>query len=111
VFFERKNQRWAALAEATIEGAFSGRALVKDLSVTGCRLESAVPMHINTGEVYMIVVYPEASANIAEFELKAQVQWIESGSAGCEAGFSIKVSPKGAFFNRYIDYLDYRASF
>jgi hypothetical protein len=110
MFFERKHPRYSSLAQASIAGAFSGEALVKDLSVTGCCLECTVFIDVEPEKQYLLSIRPEPASGIDEFALRAEARWIKAGNCGCEAGFRIVESPKGKFFQRYVDYLDYRAA-
>jgi hypothetical protein len=106
----RKNQRYPSVAQASIAGAFSGEVLLKDLSVTGCRLESTILIDIQPSKHYVIRVTPEPAAKIAEFDISVEARWVKAGSCGCEMGFLILESPKGKFFQRYVDYLVYHSA-
>jgi hypothetical protein len=57
-----------------------------------------------------IEVIPEDAAHIGSFELTVQSRWVRSKGYASEAGFTIVASPKGRLFQRYVDYLGYRAS-
>jgi hypothetical protein len=105
----RKDTRYQSLAKAIIEGSDSGEALLKDLSITGCNIESEGLPHVKTGARYKIEVFPESASNIGKFELKAELVWIENKAGPAKCGFNILKSPKGKFFQNYVDYLAWRS--
>jgi hypothetical protein len=106
----RKNLRYRTLANARIPGILDGENLLKDLSVTGCRLECTACASIKPDNQYQIEILPESAAKIGSFELTAQVKWVRFGEYASEVGFIITASPKGKLFQRYVDYLEYRTS-
>jgi hypothetical protein len=106
----RRSLRYQTLAKARIEGTAEGDILIKDLSITGCCVECTVYIDIKPSTQYRIVVCPETSANIGEFELMAESKWVRTSGYSCEIGFSILESPKGRAFQRYVDYLNWRSS-
>jgi hypothetical protein len=108
--FERKSKRLITLATALIEDAFSGEALLKDISVSGCRLEHTANIGVVIGSQYTLTIKPEPASKISGFDILVEARWIEAGNCTCEAGFSIVESPKGKPFQRYVDYLDYKAA-
>lgn len=87
---------------------FIGSALLKDISVSGCRIEHTMMINVEKGKRYTLRIKPESSAKVAEFDLEAEACWVKAGNCACEAGFSIAESPKGRAFQRYVDYLAYR---
>jgi hypothetical protein len=89
---------------------FDGDALVKDISVTGCRIEATVFIDAQPGTVYTLKVIPESASKIAPFELKVETRWVNAEADSCETGFLIKTSPEGKQFQRYVDYLAWRPS-
>jgi hypothetical protein len=108
----RKNLRYRTLARARvlgIEGIAGGEALLKDLSITGCCVESTSYPEIKLDTRYKIEVMPEAASNIGDFELLTESKWLHTGSYSCEIGFAILESPKGRSFQRYVDYLSWRS--
>jgi hypothetical protein len=106
----RKNQRHRTLAHARIPGVLEGECLVRDLSVTGCRVECTSLVEMNPEAQYQIEVIPENAAHVGRFELTVQSRWLRSGGYASEVGFAIVASPKGKLFQRYVDYLEYRSS-
>jgi len=106
----RKNARYQTLAKARIEGVTDADALLKDLSITGCCLESTVYMDVKPETQYKIQVTPESAAQIGPFELMAESRWSRVSGYSNEIGFFIVASPKGRLFQRYVDYLVWRSS-
>ena len=98
------------MATAKIQGGLEGEALLRDISVTGCRLEHTVNIGVKIGTRYKIHIKPEMQSEVGEFDLDAEARWIEVQSGVCMAGFSVLESPKGKLFKRYVDYLSYRAA-
>jgi hypothetical protein len=107
---KRENYRYRTLARARIPGVLEGENLLRDLSVTGCCVESTVHADLNPEAQYQIEIIPESEAHIGSFELTVQSKWTRSGGYASELGFAIIASPKGRLFQRYVDYLEYRAS-
>jgi hypothetical protein len=107
---KRKNRRYPSIARARIPRAFSGDALLKDLSITGCCIECTMHAEIKQDSKNKITIYPEETAGIGNFELTVECKWIHSGSYSCDFGFTIIESPKGRAFQRYVDYLSWRPS-
>ncbi|MDR1930641.1 MAG: PilZ domain-containing protein [Treponema sp.] len=107
---QRKNRRYPSIACARVPDAFSGDALLKDLSVTGCCIECTMHIDIDLGSVHRITIYPEENSKIGNFTLTVECKWIRSGSYSCGIGFGIKESPRGKTFQRYVDYLSWRSS-
>jgi hypothetical protein len=105
----RKDPRYQSLARAIIEGIDLGEVLLKDLSITGCNIESSGHPQVKTGARYKIEVFPESASNIGKFELKAELIWIENEADSAKYGFNILKSPKGKFFQNYVDYLAWRS--
>jgi len=110
MFENRKCQRFASLARARISGLPEGEALIKDLSITGCRLEFSAAVAFERDKNYRIKVFPETIAQVEDFELEAQPRWSQAGYDSFEIGFAILQSPKGKEFQRYVDYLTFRIS-
>ena len=107
---KRRNRRYLSIAKARIPEAFTGEALLKDISITGCRIECTMHIDIHENSDYSITVYPEDTAEINSFELLAECKWIRSGSDSCNVGFFIKKSPGKRDFERYVDYLSWRGN-
>ncbi|MDR0525925.1 MAG: PilZ domain-containing protein [Spirochaetaceae bacterium] len=107
---KRKSIRYTTRAQATIPGFFDSEALLKDISVTGCCIEAMRWVNIQPDMQCTIQIIPEPDSKIGKFELTAQSRWTRNNDDSCEIGFLILESPKGKHFQRYVDYLAYRAS-
>jgi len=106
----RHYSRYPAIAHALVPELIPAEAVLRDLSVTGCRLEFSAAVACGLGTQYRVTIIPEARASIETFNLDAEVRWSRSEYDAFEVGFSIVISPKGKAFLRYVDYLAYRAS-
>jgi hypothetical protein len=104
----RKNHRYPSIARAKIPGAFTGDALLKDLSITGCRIECTVHVDVQENSTYTIKVYPEKEARVGAFELVTECKWLRPGGYSCDIGFAVKESPRKKDFEKYGDYLSWR---
>jgi hypothetical protein len=105
----RKNLRYHTLAHVVIEGISGGETLLKDLSITGCCVESTTYVEIKLNTKYKIEVIPETASNIGNFEFVVESKWLRTVGYSCEIGFAILESPKGRLFQRYVDYLSWRS--
>jgi hypothetical protein len=110
MFEKRKSTRYPTLARALVPDVFDGEALLKDLSITGCCVEYTMFVDVKPNTSYTLRVIPDSAAKIAPFELQVESRWVRSGGYSCEIGFAITVSPKGRDFQRYVDYLAWRAT-
>jgi hypothetical protein len=106
---KRKNLRYPTLARARIRGISGDEALLKDLSITGCCVESLSYPEIKLNIRYRIEVMPEVASKIGGFELLAESKWFRTIGYSYEIGFAILESPKGRSFQRYVDYLSWRS--
>ncbi|GHT65223.1 hypothetical protein FACS1894110_06580 [Spirochaetia bacterium] len=105
----RKNIRYRTLARVRIHDILGEENLLKDLSVTGCCIECTSLADIQPNNQYKLEVIPEKAAKIGKFELEVEAKWVHSGAYSGEVGFAITASPKGKLFQRYVDYLSWRA--
>jgi hypothetical protein len=106
----RKNLRFRTLAQARIQGILGEETLLKDLSVTGCCVECTSLADIQPNIQYTMEIIPEDAAKIGKFELLVETMWMRAGGYSGEVGFAITASPKGILFQRYVDYLAWRAA-
>ena len=106
----RRSPRYRASARAHIRGIMDGENLLKDISLTGCCVESPVNADIQPGIQYQLDIEPEKSASVGNFQLLVEQKWKRPGEISTEIGFLIIASPKGKQFQLYIDYLSYRNS-
>jgi hypothetical protein len=105
---KRKSRRYPSIAKVQIAGAFSGEALLKDLSITGCRIECTMHVDVHENTSYVVTVCPEENAGIGRFDLTAECKWHRPGDYSCDIGFDITASPRGKDFQKYVDYLSWR---
>ena len=104
----RKNRRYPSIAHVRIPTLFTGDALLKDISITGCRIESTMHIDIEKKSRHTITVSPEKSAGIGQFDIIADCKWFHSGSDSYDIGFDIIKSPGKKDFEKYVDYLSWR---
>ena len=104
----RKSRRFPSIAKVKIPKVSSGEALLKDISVTGCRIEYTMQVDIKENSNYTLTIYPEDSIEIGCFDLLVECKWIHSDNYVCDIGLDIKKSPGKRDFDRYVDYLSYR---
>jgi hypothetical protein len=107
---KRKNRRFPSIAKAKLPAVFTGEALLKDISVTGCRIECTMQVEIHENAEYSITIFPEDSAGINSFDILAECIWFHSSGYSCEIGFAVKSSPGKRNFERYVDYLSWRSN-
>lgn len=108
MFDKRAYPRYSSLAQARLESVDYATGLLRDLSITGCRLEFSVALALETGKEYRILIYPEANSRIDPFEIVGESRWNRAGYDAFEIGFFIRTSPSGKAFERYLDYLAWR---
>jgi hypothetical protein len=104
----RSHVRYRAFARVKFQGFGGEESLLKDISVTGCRVECTSLADIQLNTQYVLEVIPEAAANIGRFNLEVKVVWIHPAGYSGDVGFNIVASPKGKLFQRYVDYLSWR---
>ena len=104
----RKNKRYPSIAKVKIPKVFTGDALLKDISVTGCRIECTMRTDVHEESTYAITIFPEDTAAIDSFNLLVDCKWVHSSGYSCDIGFDIKKSPGKRDFARYVDYLSWR---
>ena len=107
---KRGHTRYQAFAKVQIEGISDEEALLKDISITGCRVELPAYASIEPNTHYKLRVIPESEAEVETFLLDVEPKWVGSEVNTPEIGFSIIKSPKGRQFQRYVDYLSWRYS-
>ena len=106
----RKNSRFLTAAKVTIKEFGKEEFQLKDLSITGCRLEYPLDVEILLDMRFSLKIIPEKESKIHSFSIIAQARWIRVSVNSCEAGFMISESPKGKQFQNYVDYLSWRYS-
>jgi len=107
---QRKNSRFLATAKVTIKEFGKEEFQLKDLSITGCKIEYPLDVEILLDMRFSLKITPEKEAKIHPFSITAEARWIRVSINSCEAGFMIAESPKGKQFQNYVDYLSWRYS-
>ncbi|MDR1868283.1 MAG: PilZ domain-containing protein [Treponema sp.] len=105
----RKLPRYSSIASVRIDG-FDGVALVKDMSDSGCCIESLAYLELDPGEIYHISIFPEITANIPCFKLDVKMVWSKSSETCFETGLELVESPTDKELQHYLDYLKWRTS-
>jgi hypothetical protein len=105
---QRKNRRYPSIARVQIPDVFAGDALLKDLSITGCRIECTMHVDLRENARYTITLCPEENAGIDNFDLIAECRWLRPAGYSCDIGFDIRESPGKKDFKKYVDYLSWR---
>jgi len=107
---QRKNSRFLTIARAVIKELGKEEFQLKDLSITGCRIEYPSNIEILLNTRFSIKIIPEKEAKINPFLITAESKWVGVNGNLYEAGFMIIESPKGKQFQNYVDYLSWRYS-
>jgi hypothetical protein len=107
---QRKNERYETFAKVTIKGIKRKKFVLRDVSVTGCRIECPANAEIMPNMQFSVQITPENDAKIESFFLAVESKWVRVDINICEAGFVIINLPKGKQFQRYVDYLSWRYS-
>ena len=105
---QRKVIRLETLAGVAIKGLKQGQALLKDISVTGCRAECPKDAGVEKNSHCILEIIPEEKTSIKSFELLAEAKWVKNGLESMEIGFFILEFPKDLQFQYYVDYLAWR---
>ena len=106
----RKDTRYESFAKVKIKSIGKKEFALKDLSVTGCRMECPAEIDIMPSMVFTLQIKPENDSKISSFNLEAESKWIRISGSSCQIGFFIIQAPKGKQFQRYVDYLSWRHS-
>jgi hypothetical protein len=108
---KRKNKRFPAQAKVRIPDVFNGEAILKDISITGCSIESTMFIDIKPGAQFSMEVICESASKIENFDIRIETKWVRKGDSSCEIGFAIIASPVGKQFQNYVDYLSFRSKY
>ncbi|MDR2900345.1 MAG: PilZ domain-containing protein [Treponema sp.] len=107
---KRKHPRYPAQARVRIPEVFDGEALLKDISITGCGIESTMLIDVKSGDQFNMEIICESASKIGNFEIQVEAKWVRMRDCACEVGFAITASPVGKQFQRYVDYLAFRSN-
>jgi hypothetical protein len=94
VFHERDVPRFASGGGIAIEG-FEGEARVKNVSASGCCLESVTYAALVPDKVYRLTISPGEGSPVKAFNILMKLNWARSSEMLFEAGFSLD-APKGS---------------
>ena len=86
---KRKDARFSTIANVVIKELGKEIFQLKDLSITGCRLEYPIDTEISLDKRFSLEIIPEKEAKIKPFLITAESKWIRVSSNSCEAGFKI----------------------
>ncbi|MHB9292988.1 hypothetical protein Holit_02105 [Hollandina sp. SP2] len=106
----RKDTRYFTQGWARIPEVFEGDMLLKDLSITGCRIQCFTSITLELNAQYRIQIIPEPAVNTGNFELLVESRWVHSRESSYEAAFIVVEFPKGKQFEWYVDYLAWRST-
>ncbi|MDR2629342.1 MAG: PilZ domain-containing protein [Spirochaetaceae bacterium] len=101
--------RYNSVAHIMING-FDGKALLRNISQSGFRMESRTYAALTPGEYYTMRLLPEESSHIKPFEVTVEVRWIQSTETKFSAGFLISKLPADRSFEKYINYIKERST-
>ncbi|MDR2757843.1 MAG: hypothetical protein LBB78_00515 [Spirochaetaceae bacterium] len=101
--------RYTSVAHITISG-FSGKALLRNISLGGFCMESKTYVAIVPEESHTMCLLPEVSANIKPFEITVEVRWVQSTESKFSAGFLVSKFPADRSFEKYLGYIKDRNS-
>jgi hypothetical protein len=100
VYREREAPRFAANGGISIEG-FEGEGLLKNISFSGCCLESVTYAALVPNQAYKVRINPGADVNLNPFTLNLTVNWTRSSEMSFEAGFSLEPGQKDHYLEQY----------
>jgi hypothetical protein len=95
--------RYGSLAAVSING-FEGMAILRNVSQSGFRMESKTFVEMEPENVYIMLITPEISSGVKQFEIKVEVRWIQSTEDKFSAGL-MAVEDGNRPFQRYVDFL------
>ena len=110
MFKERNNERYSSHARARIIGVIADDAPLKDFSISGCCIESTTLIDITPNKTYSIEIIPEKASKVKAFTVSAEARWIRTVDYTYYIGFFIAASPKGKYFQYFVDYIAYLSS-
>ena len=89
VFQKRDTPRFASGAGISI-GGFEGEGLLRNVSMTGCCMESVTYVAIKPNDEYQVKIIPNANDKEPPFTASLIVTWIKSSETLFEAGFHME---------------------
>ena len=108
MIYDRKSQRFnSPVTQAIVQGLSKNKAILVNISVTGCCVEYDSFPEVKLNSKYKIAIIPKKETSIGKFVLAAESKWTTTGDVSCKIGFSIVESPKKKEFFNYVDYLSW----
>jgi hypothetical protein len=95
--------RYSSVAFIEVNG-FEGRALLKNISVTGFCMQSKTYANLIPGEKYIMHIFPGKSTGLNTIESEVEARWVQSEVSMFEVGLLITKS-SGRDMEKYVDYL------
>jgi hypothetical protein len=96
---KRKGIRYRSHALVSIPDAVEEHALLRDISVSGCRIEYEKQVDLKLHNMYILHVFPETNSKLEKFELLVESRWNRLKNNACEVGFKIISAP--VLFSQY----------
>ena len=109
VYRKRGAPRYLLNAGITVEG-FEGEGSVKNISISGCCMESSTYVAIKPDEVYKIIINPDSGENMKPFSYKVRATWTKSSEALFQAGFTLENPQDNAQMKQYVEILNSNGS-
>jgi hypothetical protein len=100
--------RYGSLALVRING-YEGRAVLRNISRSGFRMESKTFVDMDAGTVYAMQISPEPSSGLPQFEISVEIRWIQSSPEKFAAGFMLTQAASRPFL-QYVEYQSRTAS-
>jgi hypothetical protein len=100
-----RSPRYTCVAHVTVNG-FDGKAVLRNISNGGFRMESRTYAAITVGDHYTMTIEPENEAGLKAFELEVEVRWVQSTETSFNSGFLVSRRPADRAFEKYINYIE-----
>ena len=107
MFKSRDNVRYTGHAYAIISGVVEDKIPLKNFSITGCCIETAIHIDISLYNTYSIEIIPEKESKVKNFAVSAEARWVQAVGNIQYVGFYFTASPKGKLFERFVDYVSW----
>jgi hypothetical protein len=96
--------RYDSLAHVHVNG-FEGKALLKNISVTGFCMQSKTYASLTPGNTYTMSIVPEDSTGLQAIDSEVEVRWVRSEVSKFEVGLQITKPDARRNMEKYIEYL------
>jgi len=108
---KRISPRYQTIGHARIPSVLKDDFFIRNISITGCCLECLGNVSLpKPSDIFKVEIKPEIAARIGKFEFEAECKWVRHAEDKSEIGLTVTVSPRGKFFQNYVDYIDYYKS-